>query len=78
MLALEKGTDGGEMVSRELACLPEYRFAFALCVIKDRYVLLTGGRDKEEKHVTSVFMFDTEQNEWIISPLQPNLRKTRF
>lgn len=54
-----------------------YRELFAVCVIKNRYVLLSGGFDLHSNTCSDVYVFDTQIEEWISEPQQPNLKNAR-
>ena len=51
--------NGDALSIQELAPMPHYRFRFAACVIHDRYVLITGGKNLSGAKCAEVFVFDT-------------------
>lgn len=65
---IENATTKDRVVIKSLSPLPQYRRSFAICVIKDRYVLLTGGDNENLNTRTEAFLFDTETEVWVLSP----------
>ena len=65
---IENATSKDRVLIRNLSPLPQYRRSFAICIIKDRYVLLTGGDNENLNTRTEVFLFDTETEVWVHSP----------
>ena len=44
---------------QELAPMPHYRKDFAACVVHDRFVLISAGRDLSGAKCAEVYVFDT-------------------
>ena len=61
----------------QLPFAPQYRSSFALCIVKGRFVLLSGGYDESGKISGEVFLFDTQSNEWVTSRQYPDLSTAR-
>lgn len=45
VMRYENAYDAKTMDEKELPALPKFRYKFALCVIKDRFIILSGGVD---------------------------------
>ena len=61
----EKLSDGGEMIITKLAPAPQYRKQFALSVIKNRFVVLSGGANSKNANCAEIFILDTETGRWL-------------
>ena len=74
----EKSADSEAMQVSELPPPPQYRNAFALCLIKSRYLMLSGGIKQEITKCSEVWLFDTESGEWMASSTYPDLKTARY
>ena len=51
----------------------------AMCVIRNRYVLITGGKNRSSSEAKGDgFLLDVDSGEWIVEPAQPKLVQVRF
>lgn len=73
----ENAYDAKTMDEKELPALPKFRYKFALCVIKDRFIILSGGVDAYDLVCSQVFKFDTKTEQWVTSPAQACLKTAR-
>ena len=73
----ENSADSVAMQVSELPPPPQYREYFALCLIKSRYLMLSGGMDQSGKRCDNVWLFDTATGEWVTSSAYPNLKTAR-
>ena len=73
----EKTGVNQQVKKTELAPPPKFRKDFALCLIEDRYLLLTGGKDENFFCSNETFLFDLESGQWLVEPSQPNIVEAR-
>ena len=73
----ENTKDQRQVIITELPSPPKYRSKFALCLIDERYLLLTGGKDENGQRSVETFVFDLVVGQWLVDPLQPSLKEPR-
>ena len=59
--------------------LDQRLYRFSICLIDERYVLLTGGSNRQLGGTRSslCFKYDTLTDQWVNSPAQPSLNQAR-
>ena len=69
--------DRDAMTITKLPSPPCYSKGIALCVIRDRFLLLTGGYYQSLDRSKKVLLFDTHTEQWVSEPSMPEMITAR-
>ena len=55
-----------------------FRYFFSLAVVKNRYIMLSGGKNQTDVLSSHIYIFDTMEKRWLNRDLIPKLGTARY